>query len=436
MLTAVRAGALSVLSRYIFYGWVIVAIGALGMFATGPGQSHLIGLFFEPMSRELGLSRTSVALAYGGATLVAALLLPQTGKLIDRHGARAMLAIISLGLGLSAFAFGFATSWLFMGLAFAALRFLGQGSLTLGCVNLVSQWFDGRRGLAIGVMSLGFPLSMALHPPLCQWLIEHIGWRETWRWLGVSTWVLMIPPILMLIHNRPEDVGQVPDGTPSRGAKHGPGRASAGEAPDGVATVDGFTLFEALRTRAFYILAAALFSISMLVTALHVENKGILMQHGLSATSATFMFTITGIVAAIAMPIVGHLLDRVPTQRMLSGGLLITAASLWSATLVDGLASAVVYAVIFGVNNGVGMTYFAFLWPRYFGRKHLGSIQGAGQMVGIVGASLGPLPLALALDAAAGYDAALRTLALIPLGLSFVALFLRPPVLPAPCADT
>ena len=49
---------------------------------------------------------------------------------------------------------------------------------------MVSQWFDRRRGFAMGLMVLGFPISMAVHPPLCQWLIDLVGWRQTRIWLG------------------------------------------------------------------------------------------------------------------------------------------------------------------------------------------------------------------------------------------------------------
>ena len=165
----------------------------------------------------------------------------------------------------------------------------------------------------------------------------------------------------------------------------------------------------------------------MLVTALHVENKGILMEHGLSAQNAASMFTITGISAAIMMPIVGRMLDQFRNECMLAGGLLIMVASLFSVTLVTGLSGAVIYALIFGLNNAVTMTFVGFMWPRYFGRKHLGSIQGFGQMIVIVGASLGPLPLAIALDSTGSYDIALRSLTILPVLLAFVALLLRTP---------
>ena len=156
---------------------------------------------------------------------------------------------------------------------------------------------------------------------------------------------MLLPRLLILAHSAPEPMGLAPDGAAMDTNSH-------------LQEYTGLTRSQAFRTPTFYIIAACLFSLSMLVTTLHFENKGILMSHGLSSGAAASMFTVTGIAAAISMPIVGRLLDRVPTERMLASGLLVMGGSLFSATLVVDLKSAIVYALIFGTNNGITMTYF------------------------------------------------------------------------------
>ena len=170
-----------------------------------------------------------------------------------------------------------------------------------------------------------------------------------------------------------------------------------------------------------------MFSLSMLVTALHIENKGILTHHGLGLQTATLMFTVSGAMALLAVPLIGRMLDRFRSDFMFAGGLLVICTSLFFSTLVEGIFSAVLYAMIFGINNGVTMTYSTFFWPRYFGRKHLGRIQGSGQMITVVGASVGPLPLALTADYLGNYDQTLSYLAFIPAACCIAVLFLRPP---------
>ena len=144
-----------------FYGWAIVAVACLGIFASGPGQSHTFSVFIDPIGRDLGITSAAIALAYGLATLVAAFVLPQVGRLVDRIGPRRTLVLVIIALGLACLAFGAAANLLWLAVGFALLRLLGQGSLMLGCANLVSQWFSKQRGFAMSLMALGFGISMA-----------------------------------------------------------------------------------------------------------------------------------------------------------------------------------------------------------------------------------------------------------------------------------
>jgi len=407
------------MSRRWFYGWTIVAVAGLGIFTSGAGQSHTFSVFVGPIGADLGVSSASIASAYGLATLVAAFCLPWMGRLVDRFGARRTTAIVVLLLGVACLAFGAVAGLLWLALGFAALRFLGQGSLMLNCSNMVSQWFSRRRGFALSLMALGFAASMAVHPPLGQYLIETVGWRRAWLVLGLLTWALMLPPVLLLVHDRPEDRGLGPDGDPPEAAP-----AAAGRAP-GRAT--GLTLRQALGTGAFYILAAGWFAIAMLVTTLHFYQVSILKAQGVSADIAARVFPVSALTMVATMPLVGRMLDRFRTRRVFAGGLVVTASALVGVTLVRDVLTAVPYAMLFGLNNAFSMTLFGYLWPRYFGRRHLGSIQGTGQMIGVVGASLGPLPVGFAFDLLGSATGTLRLLALLPLACALAALFLRTP---------
>ncbi len=202
MLEQARDGAFAALGRRAFYGWWILGVAALGLFASGPGQSHTFSVFVEPIAQDLGVSTAAIATAYAAATLAAAFGLPFMGRLVDRHGPRQMTIAVTLGLGAACLFFGAAANLVLLGLGFAALRFLGQGSMMLNCANLVSQWFNRKRGFAMGLMALGFAGSMAVHPPLGQALIEAYGWRWAWVVLGVLTWLIMLPPVLILVHDK------------------------------------------------------------------------------------------------------------------------------------------------------------------------------------------------------------------------------------------
>ena len=416
----VRAAVFAAVSKQWFYGWAILAVAGLGIFASGPGQSHTFSVFVGPIGSDLGLSKASIASAYGAATLLAAFCLPSMGRLVDRFGARRMTATVVLLLGTACLAFGAAANLVWLAVGFAALRFLGQGSLMLNCSNMVAQWFSRRRGFALGLMALGFAASMAIHPPLGQYLVETLGWRQAWVVLGLLTWALMLPPVLLLVHDKPEDMGLRPDGDPQ----------DLGAAPPGghaTTPVSGLTLREALGTSAFYIVGAGWFAIAMLVTTLHFYQVSILAAQGLAPEIAARVFPVSALTMVVAMPFVGRMFDRLRTRAVFAGGLLVTMGALVGVTLVHDAVTAVLYAMLFGINNACSMTMFGYLWPRYFGRRHLGSIQGTGQMIGVVGASLGPLPVGLAFDLLGSATATLRLLALLPLGCAVAAMFLRTP---------
>ena len=412
-----RKNILNYVNAKFFYGWIIVGIANIGIFSSGPGQSHTFSVFVEPISQDLELSSASIASAYGLATLIAAFLLPYMGKIIDRYGARVSLIIISLILGISCIFFGAASNFLMLTVGFGFLRFFGQGSLMLGCANLVSQWFDSKRGFAMSLMALGFGMSMAIHPPVSQFLIDQYGWKYAWIILGISTWIIMVPSLFILAWNNPENIGLKPDGVKKSNLKN-----------DEIEAIEGLNLTEASKENSFYILAAMWFGMAMLVTTLHFYQVTILTNQGITTEFAASLFTVSAFAMVVFMPLVGKFFDNFPTKYVLATGLLINSISLISITYSNSEAYSLFYAVSFGINNAFSMTMFGYIWPRYFGRKHLGSIQGTGQMIGVIGASLGPLPVGFAIDYLGSSLITIRYLSVYPIIMAvIIIMFLKSP---------
>ena len=403
-----------------FYGWLMLAAGALCLFASGPGQSHAFSVFITPIGEDLGISRTAVSTAYAAATLAAACGLPWVGRLVDRFGVRAVMLSVGALFGAGAAAFGQVPDLWLLAVGFAALRFLGQGSLMICSYNLVAQWFSRKRGLAMGLASLGFSLSMAVHPPLSQWLIDESGWRQAWLWLGVSTWVLLVPCAALLVRNRPEDLGLAPDGEPAGGSA-----AKADEPGDSAEA--GLTLGEAMRTSAFWICAVAVATLSLTITAIFFHQVSILESRGLSPGDASRVFAVSALAMVAFMPVFGRLLDRLRTQAVFAGGLVLMSCSLAALAAVSGNLSAVFFGMVFGIATAGSHNLLAYIWPRFFGRRHLGSIQGASQMISVLGASVGPIPFGLAWDLYGSYTGALFPFASLPLLCAAAVWFIREP---------
>lgn len=393
----------------VYYGWVMVAVAAMGLFASGPGQSHTFSVFNKHIAEDLGLTLTEVSSAYGLATTAAAFLLPVMGRQVDRFGARWSLIGIVLLLGLACLFFGAVANWLWLVVGFGLLRFLGQGSMMLGSANLVAHWFTKKRGFAMSLMALGFAVSIAVHPKLGQWLISTYDWRTAWFALGFMTWAMMLPVLLLVVFDRPSMLELHPDNKkPADGAA--------------VPELTGPSLAEAVRHRSFFLLCTALFGFSSLVTALHYHQANIFEAQGMNAEWATNSFVITSVSMVVMMPLVGRCCDRFRTRYTLMAGLMVQSLALIAVTFVTNVPTLVAYAVIFGLNNAFTMTLFGYLWPRYFGRRHLGRIQGTGQMVAVIGASVGPIPVSIAFDYFGGATVTLWMLAIYPVVVGIVAI--------------
>jgi len=173
-------------------------------------------------------------------------------------------------------------------------------------------------------------------------------------------------------------------------------------------------------------IAAGLFLIAGMATTLHFHQYNILEGQGLTSAEATQGFSWVAIAMLAFMPLVGRGFDTWRTRYMFAAALLVQASTMVGVTFVTSYPALIVYAIAFGLNNAFSITMMGYIWPRYFGRKHLGSIQGTGQMIGVIGASVGALPVAYAIDQFGDPATMLRWLAILPVICAVVAvMFLR-----------
>jgi MFS family permease len=165
----------------------------------------------------------------------------------------------------------------------------------------------------------------------------------------------------------------------------------------------------------------------MLVTGLFFHQVAIYSDRGISPQVASWLFSISALTMVLAMPVFGRLLDRLPTKPMFAGALLTMTAAMLVLVLVRNVPTAIAYAIVFGINNAAMHTHISYLWPHYFGRRFLGSIQGTAATIAVVGASLGPIPLGAAYDLFGSYQGALLLLSLLPVLCAIAVLFMQPP---------
>lgn len=363
----------------------------------------MFSVFVDPIIADTGLSRVYISTLYAFGTAVSAAMVVIVARLVDRYGARVMLAIIALALGIAAFGMSAATGPVALLLGFAAMRALGQGSLPVTATMLTAQWFVKRRGRAMAVVILGLAASNALLPPIANYLIGSIGWRESYMVLGAMVWILLIPASLLIVRDRPEAMDLHPDGASEPADDYQPEETSPHRGALAV-----------LRQPDFWLLAVPLSAVPFCVTALVFHQISILGEHGLSQSIAAGVFVPFAIASALATALSGGLNERLGPRVPLALSLVLLLVALLMLQTVSTPLAATFYAAVLGASAGVQGVTAGAIWAYYYGRRELGTVQGPATMLMISGAALAPLPLAALHQTFTNYDLALWLTAAVP----------------------
>jgi MFS family permease len=401
----------------IYYGWVCVAAAALAMVATLPGRTIGLGLATEPLIRDLGLSRASYGTINLWATLIGAGFGLAGGRLLDRVGARGVLAGVALLLGLVVLGMTrVAGSWgLFAGVTLT--RGLGQSALSGASIAVVGKWFDRRIGYAMAAYSVLLSIGFMIAIPSLDAATRHAGWRAAWGGMGVVLAVVLAPLFWMIVRSSPETVGLTIDG--ARGA------------PDNRSEpVTGYTLGEALATPAFWALALGGFVFNAAYSGITLFNESILAERGFRASPAGPLIVIV-FTALAANFLAGWLASRWSVTKLMGIAICLSAGSLVVLPLVRTRAQVYLYAGAMGVSAGMVTVVFFACWSKLYGRRHLGRIQGAAQAVTVLASAAGPVALAECLERYGSYAPAFYGCAALAAALGTFCLIVREPGKPA-----
>src|SRR3954469_11704544 len=230
-----------------FYGWVVVAASAVGLFLGAfPIVAFSFGVFFQSFTREFHAGRAAVSLAFTIHNLLSGVSAVVIGRIADRIGARRIilsgLAVVAMVL-LSAEAIGSRLSDLY--LFYIVLGIVGSATTTVPYALVVSRWFDRRRGLALGGMMIGLGVGASAMPLVAQRLIASFGWRHAFAMVGCAMVMVPMPIVGIFLREAPADMGLLPDGASTAGAGSG-----TDHRPEGV------TWRHAAQSRTFWLLIA------------------------------------------------------------------------------------------------------------------------------------------------------------------------------------
>lgn len=400
-----------------YYGWVMAAATMVTGICTSPGQTYGISSFNSSFRESLSLSDTQLTGAYMLGTLIAALPMTYIGALFDRYGGKRTLAVVVFVFGLACFATSRVTGVVTLFGCFLLLRLCGQGAMGLIAQNTDAMWFHKRLGTVTGIKRVGSAAAFGVVPAANVWLIAHFGWRSAYAILGGMVWLVMGSILLLVYIDRPEKVGLRPDGN---GRKED--EASRAESAN-----NSFTPSQALRTRAFWVMAVGGSLWAMIGTGIQFNIQPIFLAKGFTVQNAATWFTILAGTSAALFLVAGILADHIRLNAMLCvslAGLAVGGGLLARATT---LPVAYVTAALLGLGQSFFMTTASTLYPRYYGRAHIGKIRGVLSTMLVAASAVGPFAMGYMNDMTGSYGFSMRLFAIVAAVMVPVALLATPP---------
>ena len=374
-----------------FYGWAVLFSAGTSIFVRNAAASLTIAVFVYPLSDELGWSRTMIAGASSLGGLAATFTSPIIGWLVDRFGARMVLAASVLILGFSTISLAWATStisifgaaipWAFY-LAYGMGRVIFSSPIQIGASVVVSRWFIRMRGRVNGILSLTHSVGMVLFPLIASLIIAQSGWRDAWFVLGVMVWVIALLPVSLLIAQTPEDVGLHPDG--DDGEEAAEEAAAQDEEPE-------WTLREAMRTPALWILAIGTGLLFLMQAGTNTHAAAFFRDQGLTATTAGLGIGLNAAFLGIGGIVWGRVVENVSPRFVMAGVALVMAVASALFITTDTAIEAYVYSALFGFGIGGILTVPPVAYADYFGRPSLGAIRGMTEPFTTFGQAIGAL---------------------------------------------
>lgn len=409
-----------------------MVVATIGMLFSIPGQTMGFSVFTEILMEELGLSRVALSAAYCIGTVGSGVTLPWMGKLYDEWGGRrlSVVAVLSTAAvlvylsftarmqgavsGLLPEAARGAVGFVLIGIGFYLVRMAAQGVLTMSCRNLIGEWFDVRRGIALSLSGLAVSFAFSAAPRFLDALIGRFEYDGAWLVLAGISIGFMAPLAWLVFRDRPESVGMVMDGRRIE--------PEGGRNPDMVIHRE-FTRKEAVATFSFwaYTLSFAFFSFFSTAFTFHIVSIG--EEFGFTKEDIIGLFIPMAATSVGVNLFYGWINSRTRLKWLLLGQNLGAAAGALGLLALDTNWGEIAYVAGNGVCGGAFMSLSGLVWPRYYGRRWLGAISGLNMSLIVIASGIGPLVFGLGKELTGSYFSVLVGSLAIPAALSAASFF-------------
>lgn len=360
------AGLLRGHARPLGFGLILMALSSFG-------QTFFIALFNPQLAAANGLSPAALGTAYAVATIASALTLRRVGAWLDRMSVRRFAAGAALVLGAACVLMGAGHGLVALVLAFYGLRLGGQGLMVHTAMTATARRFHEARGKALGLVSLGLSGAEAVLPGIAIGLAALLGWRNVWFAAAALALGGTVAAIALLPPRR----------QPRPATERPPLRRRAGLWRD---------------PRIAFTMPAILAS-PFLLTGMFFEQTTLLAEKHWPLGLWASMFVGYAGVRAIAMLLVGPVIDRIGAIRLLPVFTLPLACCMATIGFVGGRWGVAAFLLAAGLSNGITTTLITALWAELFGPERLGEIRASVESASVLATALAPMIMGALIEA-------------------------------------
>ncbi len=360
----------------------ILAFSVLLAFFSSFGQTFLLSFYIPEFVTAFSLTEGRVGLMYGVATVVSALLLPWTGRRIDRMPLAGYTFTVTLAMALAAGMLAVAPHWVFLFLCLVALRHLGQGLCGHIAMTTAGKSFLANRGKAVAIAGTGFPLGEMFLPALVALGIATLGWRLSWGISALLILIVLAPVSLWLIRasrSREDalDVMEIGIREPS---------------------VEIWQARDLLADYRFYLILFALVPLGFFSTGFIFYQVMISESRGWGSHVFPLAFAAFAVTRALTALAAGPWIDKMTATRLLPAHMVLMLLSGAILVMFAGEWAAYGYLILLGMSMGTGQSVSVAVWAEVYGIENLGAIRSVASMVGVLSTALAPLVFGILLD--------------------------------------
>ena len=412
--------------RKRFYGWISLAGGMAVYFAMCGNYVYSFGIFLPVFSEEFNWSRTALSGTLTASEVAWGMIGPLIGISVSRFGARRNIFIGNMVAALGLLGMVFVDEIWHIYLFYGALAGIGIsfGSF-LSITTMVNDWFIRKRSLAMSLVLAAGGVGGLIFPPFISWLITTLGWRVAWVFLAGIHVVLAVAIGGVLVRNKPEEMGQFPDGDTSLVAGGTTGNSI--NTTRVYQTPVDWTVRAALGTRSLWLILACDLALWFPMGTIIIHQVAYLQDRGFTSLMAASALGLMVGISIIGRLLFGILGTRFEGRYLIAACLALMFAGIIALMNAKTLPLVYVCSVLCGIGYGGMLVNIPVILGAYFGRTHYARILGWTSPVLTVFGAGSPLIAGFIFDATGSYMLAFQVGAVL-LGVGFIlALMARPP---------